>query len=208
MEVIKMKIFLAGSTGRVATEVLKLLSAQGKKVIAGARRPAAVEKRPHVTAVKLDLHAPVDKLAELVAGVDAIIFTAGSRGKDLLQTDAYGAVKLMQAAQLAGVKRFVMLSALYSLMTTKWPASLTDYYIAKFFADNYLVNQTDLDYTIIQPGSLVSEPSTGLVAKKETLGAIPIGNVAAVLVAVVDKGQTYGQAIPVIAGDQPIAEIF
>lgn len=41
---IKMKIFLAGSTGQVATEVLKLLSAQGKKVIAGARRPAAVEK--------------------------------------------------------------------------------------------------------------------------------------------------------------------
>lgn len=195
-----MKIFLAGSTGRVATEVLKLLSAQGKKVIAGARRPAAVEKLPHVTAVKLDLHAPVDKLAELVAGVDAIIFTAGSRGKDLLQTDAYGAVKLMQAAQLAGVKRFVMLSALYSLTSTKWPASLTDYYIAKFFADNYLVNQTDLDYTIVQPGSLV--------AKKEALGAIPIGDVAAVLVAVVDKVQTYGQAIPVIAGDQPIAAIF
>lgn len=59
-----MKIFLAGSTGRVATEVLKLLSAQGKEVIAGARRPAAVEKLPHVTTVKLDLHAPVDKLTE------------------------------------------------------------------------------------------------------------------------------------------------
>ena len=203
-----MKIFLAGSTGRVATEALKLLSAQGKEVIAGARRPAAVEKLPHVTAVKLDLHAPVDKLAELVAGVDAIIFTAGSRGKDLLQTDAYGAVKLMQATQLAGVRRFVMLSALYSLTPAKWPASLTDYYIAKFFADNYLVNQTDLDYTIVQPGSLVEDQPTGLVAKKEALGAIPIGDVAAVLVAVVDKVQTYGQAIPVIAGDQPIAEIF
>lgn len=161
-----------------------------------------------MTAVKLDLHAPVDKLAELVAGVDAIIFTAGSRGKDLLQTDAYVAVKLMQATQLAGVKRFVMLSALYSLTPTKSPASLTDYYIAKFFTDNYLVNQTDLDYTIVQPGSLVAEPSTGLVAKKETLGAIPIGDVAAVLVDVVDRGQTYGQAISVIAGDQPIAEIF
>lgn len=188
----------------MATEVLKLLSAQEKEVIAGARRPAAVEKLPHVTAVKLDLHAPVDKLAELVAGVDAIIFTAGSRGKD----DAYGAVKLMQAAQLVGVKRFVMLSALYSLTPTKWPASLTDYYIAKFFADNYLVNQTDLDYTIVQPGSLVEDQPTGLVAKKEALGAIPIGDVAAVLVAVVDKVQTYGQAIPVIAGDQPIAAIF
>ncbi|GET16752.1 hypothetical protein NB11A_10430 [Ligilactobacillus agilis] len=46
------------------------------------------------------------------------------------------------------------------------------------------------------------------MAKKEALGAIPIGDVAAVLVAVVDKVQTYGQAIPVIAGDQPIAEIF
>lgn len=58
-------------------------------------------------------------LAALIAGSDAVIFTAGSRGKDLLQTDAYGAVKLMQAAKQAGINRFVMLSALFSLTPEK-----------------------------------------------------------------------------------------
>lgn len=37
-------------------------------------------------------------------GSDAVYFTAGSRGKDLLQTDAYGAVKTMQAAKKLGIE--------------------------------------------------------------------------------------------------------
>ena len=47
----------------------------------------------------MDLHSSVDDLAKLMKGRDAVYFTAGSRGKDLLQTDAYGAVKTMQAAK-------------------------------------------------------------------------------------------------------------
>lgn len=43
----------------------------------------------------MDLRDSVENLAELVQGVDAIYFTAGSRGRDLLQIDAFGAVKLM-----------------------------------------------------------------------------------------------------------------
>ena len=200
-----MAVLVVGSTGRVAKEVLKIFSAEKTEVLAAARRPEAVEKLPYVTAVALDLHAPVDKLAKEIQGVEAIIFAAGSRGKDLLQTDAYGAVKLMQAAQQVEIKRFVMLSALYSLKPEKWPETLTDYYIAKFFADNYLINQTKLDYTIVQPGSLVTTPGTGLVKMAEEPGQISIADVAAVLATVVNKVTTYGRIIPVVAGNQPIA---
>ncbi|MFU1884177.1 oxidoreductase, partial [Enterococcus faecium] len=52
-----MKIFVAGSTGRVATELLKKLSAKNYQVIAGARRPEAVVELPNVTTQKMDLHA-------------------------------------------------------------------------------------------------------------------------------------------------------
>lgn len=94
-----MKIFVAGSTGRVATELLKKLSAKNYQVIAGSRRPEAVVELPNVMPQKMNLHASVDNIAELLKGADVVVFAAGSRGKDLLQTDAYGAVKLIQAAQ-------------------------------------------------------------------------------------------------------------
>ena len=204
-----MKIFVAGSTGRVATELLKKLSAKNYQVIAGARRPEAVVELPNVTPQKMDLHASVDDITGLLKGVDAVVFTAGSRGKDLLQTDAYGAVKLMQAAKKAGITRFVMLSALYSLTPDKWPDNLTDYYIAKFFADNYLVNQSGLDYTIVQPGNLLEEAGQGRI----TLGdkgftAISIEDVASVLAEIVDKPSTFKRVIAINPGSIAISQLF
>lgn len=204
-----MKIFVAGSTGRVATELLKKLSAKNYQVIAGARRPEAVVELPNVTPQKMDLHASEDELGALLKGVDAIIFTAGSRGKDLLQTDAYGAVKLMQAAKKAGITRFVMLSALFSITPEKWPENLKDYYVAKFFADNYLINQSDLDYTIIQPGGLLEETGQGCVELGDKgFTAISIEDTASVLAEVVDKSSTVKRVIAINPGDTPIEKIF
>ncbi|MGT2907338.1 SDR family oxidoreductase [Streptococcus dentiloxodontae] len=204
-----MKIFVAGATGRVASETLKVLVAKGHEVTAGARRPEAIAAMGSLKAVQMDLHGSVNDLANLINGHDAVIFTAGSRGQDLLQTDAYGAVKLMQAAEKIGIKRFVMLSALYTLTPEKWSDSLMNYYIAKFFADNYLVNQTALDYTIIQPGILVEEAGTGLISTEtQDTTSIPIPDVGAVLAEVVDKPSTYKQIIEIHPGSTAIANSF
>lgn len=204
-----MKIFLSGSTGRVATETLKKISEKGYDIIAGARRPEAVVALPQVTPVILDLHASVGEIAEFIKGCDAVIFAAGSRGKDLLQTDAYGAVKLMQAAEKVGIKRFVMLSALYSLTPDKWPDSLTDYYIAKYFADNHLISQTQLDYTIIQPGALVEEEGTGKISvDNQGLSRIAISDVGAVLAEVLDKQETIKKIIEIHPGDTLISQVW
>lgn len=204
-----MKIFVAGSTGRVATELLKKLSAKNYQVIAGARRPEAVVELPNVTPQKMDLHASVDNIAELLKGADVVVFVAGSRGKDLLQTDAYGAVKLMQAAKKVGITRFVMLSALFSLTPEKWPENLTDYYIAKFFADNYLINQSELDYTIIQPGGLLEEAGQGCVELGDKgFTVISIEDTASVLAEVVDKPSTFKRVIAINPGSTAISQLF
>ncbi|WP_423214764.1 SDR family oxidoreductase [Streptococcus equinus] len=204
-----MKIFVAGATGRVASKLLKRLSDKGYDVIAGARRPEAVVELPNVMPQKMDLHASEDELGALLKGVDAIIFTAGSRGKDLLQTDAYGAVKLMQAAKKVGVTRFIMLSALFSLTPEKWPENLTDYYVAKFFADNYLINQSELNYTIIQPGGLLEETGQGHIELGDKgATSISIEDVASVLAEVVDKSSTAKRVIAINPGNTPIEKIF
>ena len=183
-----MKIFVVGATGRVASELVKELVAKGHQVTAAARHPENVllKDSPQVTAVKLDLHASKEELAALIGQQDAIYFTAGSRGKDLLQTDAFGAVKTMQAAELNGIM---------------------DYNIAKFFADHYLVHNTDLDYTILQPTALTEEPGTG----KITVGATkvsknPIPDVALTLAEILEHDNTREKVIMMSSGDTLIEQ--
>lgn len=204
------KVFVAGGSGRVATDLIKDLVADGHQVIAGARHPEKIVQLAGVTPVTLDLHGDVAKIASLMAGADAVYFVAGSRGKDLLQTDAMGAVKTMQAAERAGIKRYIMLSSMYALQPEKWVdypalAAITDYNIAKFFADNYLIHNTDLNYTIVQPATLTEEPATGKVTFGEGDDTTnPIPDVAQVLATVLANDNTIGKVIMMRSGDTPI----
>lgn len=204
------KVFVAGGSGRVATDLIKDLVADGHQVIAGARHPEKIVQLAGVTPVTLDLHGDVAKIASLMASADAVYFVAGSRGKDLLQTDAMGAVKTMQAAERAGIKRYIMLSSMYALQPEKWAdypalAAITDYNIAKFFADNYLIHNTDLDYTIVQPATLTEEAATGKVTFGEGDDTTnPIPDVAQVLATVLANDNTIGKVILMQTGDTPI----
>lgn len=114
----------------------------------------------------------------------------------------------MQASEQAGIKRFILLSSIFATEPEKWSdpnlAKIINYNIAKFFADQWLINQTNLDYTIVQPGSLV-EAETGsgkieLNVQKVQASSIP--NVAAVL----EKTNTYGQILQMSDGNTPIEE--
>lgn len=207
-----MKVFIAGATGRVASLLIENLLNDGHSVIAGARKPEIIEKKDNLEAVKLDLHLDVEELEKLLVGIDAVYFTAGSRGKDLLQTDAFGAVKLMQAAENLEIKRFIMLSSIFATEPKKWKefnfGSLIDFNIAKFFADEWLIHHTDLNYTIIQPGALIeSDVESGKITTiVKTPGQNVIPNVARVLASVLEKENTYKKIIQMNDGDTPIEE--
>ncbi|MGT2924599.1 SDR family oxidoreductase [Streptococcus caviae] len=203
-----MKVFVAGATGRVAQRLIQNL-AENHSVYAGARKPEKVIKHKNITAVPFDLHDDLPVLTERIKGMDAVYFTAGSRGQDLLQVDAFGAVKLAQAAEQAGIKRFILLSSMFALEPDKWHLpgldKLTNYNIAKFFADNYVVHQTDLDYTIIQPTGLTEEAASGKIALNPAKpGTNSIADVAHVLAAVLERPNTYGKVIKMSAGDEVI----
>lgn len=208
-----MKVFIVGATGRVATELIKDLVAKGHQITAAARKPENVilKDDPLVTTVKLDLHASVEELATLIGKQDVIYFTAGSRGKDLLQTDAFGAVKTMQAAEQNGIKRYIMLSSMHALEPEFWHegalAKIMDYNIAKFFADNYLIHNTSLDYTILQPAVLVEEPGTGKITVGKEIGKQnPIADVASTLTELLERDNTRGKVILMSSGTTPIAQ--
>ena len=207
-----MKVFIAGATGRVAKCVTENLTAQGHSVYCGSRHPESLTETGSVKPVCFDLHFSKNEMAEIIKGMDAVYFLAGSRGKDLLQTDAFGAVKLMQACKAVGIRRFVMLSSVFALEPEKWAEenslkNITNYNIAKFFADNYLVTNTDLDYTIIQPSVLKEEEGTGKIElNPEHDGSNPIPDVGRVLSSVLTMENTFKKVIKMRGGDTPIAE--
>ena len=102
---------------------------------------------------------------------------------------------------MPGVKRYIQLSSIFAADPDKWQgkaefASLTDYYIAKYFADKWLINNSKLDYTILAPATLEEKAGTGKVNfKPEEFAANPIPDVAAVLAEILDKENTYGKVI-------------
>lgn len=206
------KIFVVGGSGRVATALIKDLVTQGNQVTAGARHPENVIKLDNVDAVKLDLHAEQETINQIINGYDAVYFTAGSRGHDVLQTDAMGAVKTMIAAETNHIQRYIMLSSMYALQPEKWAqipalANIMDYNIAKFFADNYLISNTKLDYTIVQPATLTEDNGTNKVsvgANKDT--TIPIPDVAHFLAGCLNADNTIGKVLMIRSGATPINE--
>lgn len=207
-----MNVFIAGGTGRVASEVIKELRKQGHQVYAGSRHPEKIEKKEGVNPVYFDLHEGTDEMVMQLSGMDAVYFLAGSRGKDLLQTDAFGAVKLMKACEKAGIHRYIQLSSIFALKPEKWKeepslASITDYNIAKFFADEWLIHNTSLDYTIIAPAVLEEKEGTGKIEiNPEHSGTNPIPDVASVLVNVLEMKNTFGKVIELHGGETPITD--
>ncbi|MDN7126915.1 SDR family oxidoreductase [Pseudidiomarina sp. 1APR75-33.1] len=153
-----------------------------------------------------DLEEPVAQLADALAGVDAVAFTAGSGGgscddKTLL-VDLDGAVKTMAAAQANGIKRFVMVSAWQASNRENWADALKPYYAAKHYADRELM-RSDLEWTIVRPGALTDDKGTGRVDIGEHLpaGKIPREDVAHVLLGCLTTDGMVDKAFDVMSTD-------
>ena len=207
-----MRALIIGANGRVGAQLAHKLAEQGQQVFAAARKPGNHIEVENIHYTAFDLQASAVEMAEIFRRIqpDVIYFTAGSRGKNLLQVDAFGAVKTIQAAEQTGVQRFILLSSVFALQPERWGeaflAKLTDYNIAKFFADTYLTH-SNLNYTILQPGVLQESAGSG---KIQTDVAAPmnnsIENVVEVLAGLPYAENTIRKVITMGDGDIPIAE--
>ena len=116
----------------------------------------------------------------------------------------YGAaVKLMEA----GVRRYVMVSAISAGRPEEWSEEMRPYYEAKAGADERLM-ESGLDYTIVRPGGLTDDPGTGRVrvGTRPRRGEIPRDDVAAVLLAVLETPGSVGKTFELVSGDTPVEE--
>ena len=89
---------------------------------------------------------------------------------------------------------------------------MTVYTIAKNYADEWLKHRTNLDWTIIHPGSLTNEVGTGKIKLADNLtgelekNTIPREDVATVILATLENDATIGKEFEVVSGDSSAFE--
>ncbi len=211
-----MRIVIAGGHGQIALILERLLEQRGDSVAGLIRNPAQspdlVSAGAEPIVIDLEQSSPAD-VAKHLEGADAVVFAAGAGPgsgavrKETVDRDA--AILLADAAESAGVRRYVMISSMGADTAAAGGDPVFAAYLrAKGAADDAVRARTDLDWTIVRPGQLTNEPATGLVNIAETTGRgpIPRTDVAAVLLAVLDAPQTAGLTFEAIGGRTPIAE--
>ena len=206
-----MRVLVAGANGQVGQHIVRLLAERGHQVRAMIRDEDQAQRLRELGGepVVADLERNV---AHTVEGCDAVIFSAGGgpgSGAEKKETvDRQGAVKLIEAAQEHGARRYVMVSAMGAADPESGSEAMQPYLHAKAQADQAL-QESGLDYTIVRPGSLTDDPETGIVEAGFSLrrrGEIPREDTARVIVATLDREKTVGKTFEVISGDTPIEE--
>ncbi|WP_236790264.1 NAD(P)H-binding protein [Amycolatopsis sp. GM8] len=211
-----MRVVIAGGHGNIALRLARQLAAKGDQAVGIIRNAAHAADLRDSSAepVVLDLEsASVDEVADALKGADAAVFAAGAGpGSGIARKDTVdrGAAALFGAAcELAGVRRHVQIG---SMGVGRPPSPGTDevfaaYLRAKEAAEEDL-RKRDLDWTILRPGRLTDDPPTGQVHLADAVdyGEISREDVAAVIVASLGEGRTFGRTLELIGGEMPIAE--
>lgn len=195
----------------------RILSNEGHAVTSFIRHP---EHAPEVEVtgaapVVLDVeNSTTAEIASALDGHDAVVWSAGAGGGNPERTyavDRDAAIRSMDAAAQSGVTRYVMVSYFGAGPSHGVPEdnSFYAYAEAKAAADEYL-RATDLDWTILGPGALTSNPGSALIevspADPSTGTETSRANVALVAAAVLELPETVRRTIEFRDGSMPVVE--
>lgn len=212
-----MKVLIIGAHGKVGHLLIGELQSRNIDFVAGLRSQEQIKayNDNNIETQFIDLTASLDSIKDSIeaSGADVIVFSAGAGGAGYdrtLEIDLDGAIKTMMVAEAIGIKRYIMVSSIFSDNRSKWDASgIKPYMIAKHYADDHL-RGTNLDYTIIHPGMLTDEDGTGkvqLLGNNET-GSIPRVDVARALAEIIQTPTTIGKEYTFASGDQATEDVF
>lgn len=215
-------VTIIGGHGKVALLAAPLLVEAGhtvRSVIRKEGQTADVEATG-AEAVVADVEKLDDNgIAEVLAGSDVVVWSAGVGGGDDERTwalDRDAAIRTMDAARAAGIRRFIMVSFYGSrLVDGAFPGvdeseGMYAYFNAKAQADDYLRTESGLDWTVLGPTELTLEEPTGKITVgqlDDSIAQVPAtsrANVARVVAAAVDNPASAGCTVNFYDGDTPI----
>lgn len=217
-----MRVVIAGGHGKIALRLSGLLVRRGDAVVGLIRNPDHADDvaATGAEAVVFDLESGrATMLAEHLEGVDAVVFAAGAGpGSGIPRKDTVdraGAALLAEAAELRGVRRYLLISSMgFDPDDPDWapPPGTGDvfraYLRAKAAAERDLWAR-ELDWTVLRPGALTDEDPSGtvrLAPPKVERGEISRADVAAVSLALLDEPRSAGLTLEVVGGDTLIVD--
>ncbi|NDU75042.1 NAD(P)H-binding protein [Actinomadura sp. DSM 109109] len=213
-----MNIVIAGGHGQIALRLSRLLAARGDTVLSIIRNPghAGDVRDTGAEPAVCDLEAATTaEVAGHMDGADAVVFAAGAGpGSGVSRKDTVdraAAVLTADAAERAGVRGFVQISA---MGVDEPPApgrgEVWEAYIrAKGAAEDDLRRRDALDWLILRPGRLTDDPPTGLVALAEPPighGEVTRDDVAAVIAALLAAGDVRHLTLDLLNGSTPVED--
>lgn len=210
------EVLIAGAAGNTAKRIIRRLAEEGHQVRGIIRKEEQFseveDEGAEPVLVDLEQEEVEGAVGRAVEGCDAIIFAAGAgpgSGDARKETMDYGgAVKLIEAAEKHNVERYLMLSAMGASDPESGSEAMQPYLYAKARADERL-QQSNLNYTIIRPGSLTDEEGTGRIQAAQSIGhrgEISRDDVAETFVAALKSENTYHKTFEILSGDTPIRE--
>ena len=209
------RIAIIGGHGNVALHLARDLTSSGHQVSSLFRNPdhaADVEATGAAPVVADVENLSTAQIRDLIAGHDAVVWSAGAGGGSPERTyavDRDAAIRTIDAAAEAGARRFVMVS--YFGAGPDHGVSSDNGFFAyaegKAAADTHL-RESGLDWTILGPSALTMDKGTGRIETGPDISSSQVAreDVAAVAAAVLERPATIGQVIEFNNGDTPIDE--
>ncbi|WP_406070854.1 NAD(P)H-binding protein [Micromonospora sp. NBC_01638] len=208
-----MKAFIIGVSGAVGGLLARNLIDRGDDVAGLVRRE---EQRTDLSAQGVEAHVAqladltADSLAPMLTGADVVVYTAGSNGGKWEVTaaiDGEGVVKALEAARLAGVSRFVLVSVLPEAGREHDLGDDVEFYFAVKKLIDVTVSMSDLDWLILRPSLLVDRNGIGTVSlgPAQPHDEIPREDVAATLALLLHEPRIRRRILELTQGTTPIA---
>lgn len=197
-----------GKTGRIVTKILR--DSTDFKPFAMIRK--AVQKPFFENqGIETRMGDLEEDFSDAFKGIHKVVFAAGSGSntsdEKTIEVDQKGAIRSIELAQAHKLQKYVMLSA----MGTDAPdrvKGLELYLKSKKAADDFL-RESNLLYTIVQPGGLTDEKGTQKVKIAKKLnkpGQISREDVAQALVYALELERTKNSSFEMISGEEDLKE--
>jgi len=197
------KVLLFGGTGRTGLEITHLLQAHDDHVIVVARDDSNTVdvEAAGATIVRGDVFDPEALTAAATsAPCDLAICTIGNRPGADRKVDFDGVRNVVDSCVAAGITRFVLITSIgcgnsrsaLSEQTLKFLGPMCE---RKTQGEDYLC-ATDLNWTIIRPGGLSSDPPSGNAILSEdplTSGEVNRSDVARFTIECLDNPESAGK---------------